>query len=106
MAVRWDLHPEAINEVPTEPLLRRLAEDVARDAEALAPERTGALKLETNVEGVYSNAAYVVAKPRNPGDVAGGHPDEAPYAYYVEKGTGHSKAQPFLRPALYRYRRP
>jgi HK97 gp10 family phage protein len=106
VTVRWDLHPEALAEIPTQPLLRHLAEDVAKVAETIAPERTGALKLETNVEGVYDNAAYVVAKPRNRGDEAAGHPEDAPYAYYVEKGTSHMAAQPFLRPALYRYRTP
>lgn len=106
MATRWVLHPEVLGEIPTEPLLRTLAEDVAKDAAELAPERTGALKLETNVDRVFPDAAYVVAKPRNPSDIKAGKPGEAPYAFYVEKGTSHSDAQPFLRPALYRYRSP
>lgn len=103
---RWVLHPEALGEVPTEPLLRHLAEDVARDAEARAPERTGRLKLETDVADVHPDAAYVVAKPRNPSDERHGHAGEAPYAYFVEKGTSRAKAQPFLRPALFQYRAP
>ncbi|NUR24990.1 MAG: hypothetical protein HOV76_14675 [Hamadaea sp.] len=98
---RWVLHPEVIGEVRTEPLLRDLAEDVAADARRLAPRgATGNLKASIGVDGVYPNAAYVSANPRNPDDP----PGEAAYAYYVEKGTGHSEAQPFLRPALYRYR--
>lgn len=98
---RWDLHPEALNEVPTTPLLRDLAEDVADSARRLAPAGvTGNLKASIHVDGVFPNAAYVTADPRNEGDPAG----EQAYAYYVEKGTGHSEAQPFLRPALYRYR--
>jgi hypothetical protein len=98
---RWELHPEALNEVRTEPLLRDLAEDVAADARRLAKRgETGNLKESIGVAGVYSNAAYVSANPRNPHDP----PGEDAYAFYVEKGTSHSGAQPFLRPALYRYR--
>lgn len=103
---RWVLHPEALGEIRTEPLLRDLAESVAEDAKALAPARSGNLRESIHVDGVYPNAAYVQANPRNPSDVADGHPEEAPYAAYVELGTGHSPARPFLRPALYRYRSP
>lgn len=103
MATRWVLHPEVIGEIPTEPLLRDLAEDVARDAEALAPMRTGALKTSVHIDNVFSNAAYVQANPRDPKDVK---PEEQPYAYFVEKGTSRMAAQPFLRPALYKYRSP
>lgn len=98
---RWVLYPETLNEVPTEPLLRDLAESVADDARRLAPQgATGNLKASIGVDGVYPNAAYVSATPRNESSP----PGEQAYAYYVEKGTSRMGAQPFLRPALYRYR--
>lgn len=103
---RWDLHPEVLGEIRTDPLLRDLAESVAADAKALAPERSGDLKASIHVDGVFPNAAYVAADPRNPRDEAEGHPDEAAYATYVELGTAHSTPRPFLKPALYRYREP
>lgn len=102
MATRWVLHPEVINEIQTEPLLRELAEDVARDAQALAPQRTGELKTSVHVDGVYANAAYVQANARDAKD----RPGEQAYAYFVEKGTSFMAAQPFMRPALYKYRQP
>lgn len=98
---RWVLHTDALDDVDTEPLLRHLADDIAADARALAPERTGDLKASIRVEEVDDHHAVVVAdatRQQKKGPEA--------YAYWVEKGTSDTKAQPFLRPALYKYRAP
>jgi HK97 gp10 family phage protein len=62
------------------------AEAVRDLAEQLAPYRTGALRESIHVE---------------PGDVAGSYQvvASAPYAVFVEYGTAHAAAQPFLTPA-------
>ncbi|MFD5711326.1 HK97-gp10 family putative phage morphogenesis protein [Streptomyces pharetrae] len=62
-----------------------IAEEVAKDARRLAPVDTGHLRASIRTEG-----NQVIA--------------EADYAAYVELGTEDQRAQPFLRPALYRKR--
>jgi HK97 gp10 family phage protein len=62
-----------------------ITEEVAEDARRLAPVDTGHLRASIRAEG-----NRVIA--------------EADYAAYVELGTEDQKAQPFLRPALYRKR--
>jgi HK97 gp10 family phage protein len=71
-------------------LLAELAVDVARDARRIVPVRTGRLQRSIGVRSVNSETAVVEAS--------------APYAGYVELGTRYMKAQPYLKPALYRYR--
>ena len=94
------LHLENLDEVDTEPLLRRLANEVAADARRLAPKRTGRLAASIHVAEVTDRHAIVQADPRNPDASAG----DEPYAGFVERGTSDTPAQPFLRPALLRYR--
>jgi HK97 gp10 family phage protein len=94
------LHLENLNEVDTEGLLRRLAGEVAEDAKRLAPRRTGNLARSIHVSEVDDRHAIVEADPRNHDASAGNEP----YAGYVERGTSDTPAQPFLRPATYRYR--
>jgi HK97 gp10 family phage protein len=94
------LHLENLGEIDTEPLLRRLAGEVAEDAKRLAPSRTGRLRASIHVGEVTDSHAIVEANPRNP-DASAGH---EPYAGFVERGTSDTPAMPFLRPATYRYR--
>jgi HK97 gp10 family phage protein len=97
---RWVLHVENMNEVDTEALLRRLAGEIAADAKRLAPVRTGRLRNSIHVAEVSDKHAIVQADPRNPDASAGNEP----YAGFVERGTSDTPAQPYLRPATYRYR--
>lgn len=97
---RWVLHVENVDEVDTEPLLRRLAGEIAQDAKRLAPVRTGRLRESIHVSEVSDSHAIIEANPRNPGN----DPEDQPYAGFVERGTSDTPAQPFMRPAAYRYR--
>lgn len=63
---------------------REAAEKIAEAARRLAPKRTGRLARGTRVTG-GGNVAQAVNRVR--------------YAPYVEYGTEHMRAQPFLRPA-------
>ncbi|AMW13316.1 hypothetical protein A4E84_29770 [Streptomyces qaidamensis] len=63
----------------------QITEEVAEDARRLAPVDTGHLRASIRPEG-----NRVIA--------------EADYASHVELGTEEQRAQPFLRPALYRKR--
>ena len=99
---KWVLHVENLNEVDPKPLLRKLAEDVARDAKRLAPKRTGRLAKSIHVAEVTDSHAIVEADPKNPDP--GTKPEDKAYAGLVERGTSDTPAQPFLRPATYRYR--
>lgn len=94
------LHLENVERIDTEGLLRRLAGEVAADAKRLAPRRTGRLANSIHVAEVTDRHAIVQADPRNPEASAGNEP----YAGFVERGTSDTPAQPFLRPATYRYR--
>jgi hypothetical protein len=64
------------------------------DAEALAPVRTGALKLSIKVEEIGRGIWRISAGT--------GLPDGR--AVYQELGTSKMRAQPYLRPAVYQYR--
>lgn len=74
----------------TDSAIDRVAEQVANDARRLAPIDTGTLRASIHVEKSRRGERDVVAS--------------APYAGYVEVGTSRSRAQPFLRPALYQSR--
>ena len=73
-----------------EGLLERVAAAVERDAKRFAPVDTGHLRDGIHAEEPRGNTVRVVAP--------------ADYAAYVEDGTEHMAAQPYLRPALYRER--
>lgn len=98
--VRWVVHESAVDRVDTEPLMRRLAGEIAEDAKRLAPVRTGRLRDSIHVAEVSDTHAIVQADPRNPDADA----EDAPYAGFVEYGTSDTPRQPFLAPATYRYR--
>lgn len=94
------LHEENLELIRYAPLLRDLAEDVADDARRIAPVRTGDLKSTIRVGDVDDDHAEVLAGGL-PGAATGELVD---YPVYVETGTRHMSAQPYLRPALYRFR--
>lgn len=71
-------------------LLERVADSVSSDAARFAPVRTGHLRASIEPGPVEGDSVKVWAR--------------APYAGYVEMGTRHMAAQPYLRPALYRKR--
>jgi HK97 gp10 family phage protein len=71
--------------VATLELAKHLAEDVAAEARSNAPVRTGHLRDSISVE-VDGDTVIVQAS--------------ADYAGYVELGTRHQRAEPFLMPAL------
>lgn len=71
-------------------LLERVADSVSSDAQRFAPVRTGRLRASIEPGPVEGDTVRVWA--------------HASYAGYVEMGTRHMAAQPYLRPALYRRR--
>lgn len=79
---------EAKVEAAAQHIVEELAEEIAEDARRAAPVRTGRLRASIRAEGNRVNAG-------------GGDVD---YAAYVELGTRNMAAQPYLRPATYRYR--
>ncbi|MCW2898567.1 MAG: hypothetical protein JWO67_832 [Streptosporangiaceae bacterium] len=70
----------------TRKLELKLAADVADEAQRLAPVRSGTLRDSIHVED-GPDGVQVVAS--------------APYAAYVELGTRHMPAEPFMVPALH-----
>lgn len=74
----------------TDELLRRIAAAVAEDAQRFVPVDTGHLRESIHVEDPTGNTIRVRAG--------------ADYAAYVEQGTRHMAAQPYLAPALFRQR--
>lgn len=97
---RWVLHLENLDRIDTSPLLRELAEDVRDDAQRIVPVLSGDLKSTIRVGEVDDRHAVVHAGGM-PGAKTGKPVD---YAGYVELGTRYMNAQPYLKPALYRYR--
>lgn len=100
MAVRVVLVPNADGLVNAGPLLADLADDVADVMRDLSPVDTGDMRSTIRVLGTTANTARIGAGGI-PGEITGELVD---YVVYVERGTSRMKAQPFMRPALYRYR--
>ena len=100
MPTRFVLVPGAEGRVDTAPLLRHLADDVAEVMGQLSPVDSGDMRSTIRVEGASEDVA-TVAVGGIPGEVTGELVD---YAHFVERGTSKMSAQPFMRPALYRYR--
>lgn len=71
-------------------MLGRLADDIADDARRNAPVDTGELRSSISANPVTDNSITVTAS--------------ADYAGYVELGTRYMRAQPYLKPALYKKR--
>lgn len=102
---RWVVYAESLDDVDMSELNEYLLGEIAEDAQRIVngqSRRTGRLETAVHVEGVTSKGGYVVANPRNPRSA----PEDAGYAYWVEKGTSDTPAEPFLRPATYIYRTP
>lgn len=99
--------PGAIERIDTFDLMAELADEIADDAQTNADrnsntQSSGRLQLAIGVVEVSQTRARIAANPRNPRSNAG----SKAYAWYVEKGTSDTKAEPFLAPAAYIYRRP
>ena len=78
-------------EAATDELVKRLTEDVESDAERFVPIDTGELHQSLHTE--YPRPLV--------GQVWVG----TDHWIYPEYGTRYMKAEPYMRPALYRYRR-
>lgn len=72
-------------------ILREIALRLENEARKLVPVRTGNLK-DSIKSGILEDGAWIGA----------GLTDEVDYATYVEYGTIHQRAQPYLRPAVFR----
>lgn len=105
VSTRWVVHADSVDQVDMKPLLGDLADAIADDAQAIVAaqsKRTGRLELAVHVDEVTEDHAIVAADPRNPRS----SPEEQAYAYWMEKGTSDTPAEPFLRPATWIYRTP
>jgi hypothetical protein len=98
--------PGAVERIETWPLLAHLGDEIADDAqkfvEATSEHNTGRLEVSIAVREVSNERAVIAADARNPRS----NPGHKAYAWYKERGTSDTKAEPFLAPATYIYRRP
>lgn len=95
------LYPEVLDEIDTKPAMQDLADAVAADArENAAKGKTLGLSEGIEVTGVTDSQAIIESHATNPRS----SPENAEYPLWVEKGTGRSRARPYLRPAAYKYR--
>lgn len=67
--------------------VKKTADEIVRDAKARAPVRTGYLRSSIHADSVTAGKEATVSA-------------DAPYAAFVEYGTRHMSAQPFLGPAV------
>jgi hypothetical protein len=97
---RWDLHPEVVDLIDTEPPMRQLAEDIRDDARAIVTKDTGRTAEAIHVELVTRTRAVIVSDAARAEENGEEH-----YDAYLELGTAeHGHAQPFLRPAAQTFR--
>lgn len=90
MAKRVDIDEAAVSrliEGASSEMLHQVGKEVAADARRLCPVDTGRLRDSIDYD-VTGDTVRISAS--------------APYARFVEEGTSTQKAQPFLRPALYK----
>jgi HK97 gp10 family phage protein len=87
--VTFVMNPGAAAEIERigERAVREALHDIAADMRTMAPVETGQL---VNSIRVDETSGQVIA--------------EADHAVYVEMGTEHMRAQPFMRPALFKRR--
>lgn len=98
---RFVIHEDALDDIDTEPVMREIAEEIAADARRLAPKgKTGRLAAGISVTEVSDRHAVIESTAKNPRS----SPEHAEYPWWVEKGTSDTKAQPYMKPAAYRYR--
>jgi hypothetical protein len=106
MGTRWVIHQERLEQVRGENLMRRLGEGVETDMKRLVPKDKHVLVQGIELRLVTNDRARVYAI--RPGGGGGWGSDQEQYAeevpYFQEYGTRHHRAQPFMRPALYRRR--
>lgn len=81
----WNAGAAAEIELRGQHAVENALEEIAQDARRYAPVETGELRASIHVQGNEVRA-------------------EADHAVYVEYGTRNMRAQPFMRPALYRKR--
>lgn len=98
--------PGAARRIETWPLMAHLAEEIADDAEkfvdATSSGNSGRLELSIAVREVSDDRAIIAADARNPRS----NPGHQAYAWYKERGTSDTPAEPFMAPATYIYRTP
>lgn len=99
---RFVIREEVLDDVDTEQVLRNVAEEIAADARRIVAVRSSRTKLSIRVAAVSKNHAVIVADPKNPRS----SPSKKAYGAHLERGTSDTRAQPFMRPAGYRYRTP
>jgi len=85
MQIGWDHNLDG----PIDVFLEHLGSEMENDAKAACPVDTGHLR-ESLEHEVQDDTLRVGSNVK--------------YAVYVEEGTRHMHAQPYLRPALYRQR--
>lgn len=88
-SVRVDISQAGLARIQAEAarVVAQVVDEIAEDARRLAPVDTGALRSSISAE---PSTGRVTAS--------------SDHAAYVELGTRHMRAQPFLRPATYRKR--
>lgn len=97
---RFVLHTENLDQADTGPLMRYLAEDVAAKMREFAPEDKGYLKAGVSITELDDDHAVITSVRPESGE------DREEVPVYVERGTSDTRAQPYMRPALYIYRSP
>lgn len=106
MPTRWVLHPERLDDVDGEQLMRRLGEEVAADMRRLVPKDKRVLVSGIELAHVSSDRARIVSV--RPGGGGGSGAGQAQYSeevpYFVEFGTSDTPARPYMRPAVYKRR--
>lgn len=82
----WEL---VLDEVSSR-MLEKIAADVETDAKSACPVKSGRLRDSIDHRMEAPDHAVVFS--------------DVPYAAFVEEGTRHMPAEPYLRPALYKQR--
>lgn len=104
MATRVVVVPGAIDKIDTGPLLTYLGDDVAEVMRGLSPVDEGDMRSTIRVgrpSGRAAQSKIRVTVGGMKGRVTG---KPVGYTHFVERGTSKMAAEPFMRPALYRYR--
>lgn len=98
---RFVIYAENVDNIDTGDLLKHLAGDVESAASRLAPVDEGDLAASIEAQEPIDDSVRV--NVGGEGKVTGKTVD---YPVFVEEGTSRMAAQPYMKPALFRYRRP